>query len=70
MNLSKRLCSYYTGWFFVPTRKAIRCVTDHFRDQRGAASLHYRGCAVITILVCEQKPGMIFVPAQRLSGIV
>ena len=70
MNLFRRLCSYYTGWFFVPTRKAIRCVTHHFRDQRGAASLHDRGCAVITILVCEQKPGMIFVPAQRLSGIV
>ena len=56
MNLSKRLCSYYTGWFFVPTRKAIRCVTHHFRDQREAASLHYRSYAVITILVCEQKP--------------
>ena len=56
MNLSKRLCSYYTGWFFVPTRKAIRCATHHFRDQRGAASLRYRSCAVITILVCEQKP--------------
>ena len=30
----------------MPTRKAIRYVTHHFRDRRGDASLHYRSCAV------------------------
>ena len=56
MNLSKRPCSYYTGWFFVPTRKAIRYVNHQFRDRRCAASLRYRNRAVITVLLCEQKP--------------
>ena len=35
----------------------IRYVTLQFRDRRGAASLHYRNRAEITVLyMCEQKP--------------
>ena len=41
---------------------------------RGAASLLYRNCAEITVLMCEQKPylalfGMVFAPAQKLSAV-
>ena len=33
-------------------------MTLHLRDQRGAASLRYRNRAVITVLMCEQKPAI------------
>ena len=58
----------------MPRRKAvenyIRYVTLHFRDQCVVASLRYRNCAVITVLKCEQKPYLVFMPAQKLSGIM
>ena len=53
--------------------KPIRYLTLHFRDGCGEASLRNRNRAAITVLVCEQKPyrsSMIFVAAQKLSGIV
>ena len=40
----------------MPTRKAIRYLTLHFRDTRGAASLRYRNRAEITAILREQKP--------------
>ena len=58
----------------MPRRKAvenyIRYVTLHFRDQCVVASLRYRNCAVITVLKCEQKPYLVFMAAQKLSGIM
>ena len=36
--------------------KAIRYVTLHFQDRRGAASLRHRNRAATTVFVCEQKP--------------
>ena len=48
----------------------IRYVTLHFRDRRGAATLRYRNRAKITVLMCEQKPGMVFVRVQKLCFIV
>ena len=33
-------------------------------------TLRYRNRAKITVFMCEQKPGMVFVPVQKLSGIV
>ena len=30
--------------------------TFHFQDKRGAASLRYRNCTKITVLMCQQKP--------------
>ena len=58
----------------MPRRKAvenyIRYVTLHFRDQCVVASLRYKNCAEITVLKSEQKPYLVFVPAQKLSGIV
>ena len=45
------------------------CLQKGNRHRRGAASLRYRNRAEITVLVCDQKPGMVFVPAQKLSSI-
>lgn len=54
-----------------PTRKLIPYVTLHFRDWCVAALLYYGNRADITVLVCEQKlSGMVFIPAQKQSGIV
>ena len=39
--------------------KPIQCVTLHFRDRRGAASVHHRNRAALTGLVCEQKPYLV-----------
>ena len=58
----------------MPRRKAvenyIRYVTLHFRDQCVVASLRYKNCAEITVLKSEQKPYLVFMPAQKLSGIM
>ena len=45
-------------------------VTLHFRDRRDAASLRHKNRAKITVM-SEQKQyhGMVFMPAQNLSGI-
>ena len=40
-------------------KKPIQCVTLHFRDRRGAASVRHRNRAALTVLVCEQKPFMV-----------
>ena len=40
--------------------KPIRYVSLHFRDRCGAAALRYRNRAKITVLMCEQKPGMVY----------
>ena len=50
----------------------IRHLTLHFRDRRSEASLRYRNSAVITVLMCQQKPypgGIVLAPAQKLSVI-
>ena len=39
------------------------------RHRRGAASVRYRNRAEITVLECDQKSGMVLVPAQKLSSI-
>ena len=58
----------------MPRRKAIenyiRYVTLHFRDQCVVASLRYRNCAEISVLMFEQKRYLVFMPAQELSGIM
>ena len=58
----------------MPRRKAVEnyilYVTLHFRDQCVVASLRYKNCAEITVLKSEQKPYLVFVPAQKLSGIM
>ena len=70
----------YTGKLFVtklfgivwtPIRYKKNSVTLPFRDQRRAASLRYRNRAEITVpyVWTEALSGMVFVPAQKLSGI-
>ena len=72
------LLTFATGLIGVHTSpkygiKPIRYDTLHFRDQRGADSLRHRNRAATAVLFCEQKPywlaGMVFVAAQKLSGI-
>ena len=44
-----------------------------FRDKRGAASLSYRNCTEITLLMCQQKPYPVLwfsVSSKKLSGMV
>ena len=62
---------------FMPAQKLsglvwtpIQYVTFHFRARHSAASLRYRNRAEITVLKCEQKPYLVFMPAQKLSGIM
>ena len=45
----------------------IPYVTPQFRDRRGAASLCYRNCAEITVLMCEQKPYQVWFSCRRKS---
>ena len=41
---------------------------QHFQDRRGAASLRYRNCSKITVVVLTKAlSGTVFVPAQGLS---
>ena len=58
----------------MPRRKAIenyiRYGTLHFRDQCVVASLRYRNRAENSVLMFEQKPYLVFMPAQKLSGIM
>ena len=40
-------------------------------DRRGAASLRYRNCTEITVLMCGQKRyPVVFITAQKLPGKV
>ena len=43
------------------------CVTLHFRDWLGAASLRHRKRAAKTVLLCEQKPFPVWFSRRRKS---
>ena len=45
-------------------------VTRHFRDRRGVASLHHRKRAKITVLMCKQKPYLVWCLSLRNSYLV
>ena len=61
-----KLCSNYTEQLFVPTRKAIWCLTLQFWDTPLQKSRRNHRYFVST----EALSGMVFVPAQKLSGII
>ena len=48
----------------------IRYVTLHSSDRRGVASLRYRNRAQITVLMCKQKPYLVWFPCQHKSYLV
>jgi len=48
---------------------AIRYVTHHFRDRRGAASLRYRNRAEITVLMCESIEALSSMARHILSTV-
>lgn len=67
LNIWLTLCQWIPGlapFYFLPLRderhKAYHICVLHFRDRRGAASLHHRFRAATTILLREQKPSLVW----------